>query len=182
MGASKSSTPNKEFLNAIRIGNLALAEECLDCGANIDFKDREGNSALNIAIIIGSRNITNWLIETKHVNINVKNKDGCTPLMYAASIGHADLLHYIIDKGALVDDVNIDGFTALHWASYVGNTDIVKLLIVLGANTALITKTGQSASDLSDVYEIKTYFKELEKKFEIDEELHNIRPFELELV
>ena len=168
MGASKSS-PNKNFLNAVKIGNVALAEELVDFGANINFKDREGNTALCLAIIVGSRNITEWLIEKKHVDINVQNKDGCSPLMYAASIGHTDLLQYLIVKGANIEDVSNDGYTALHWASYVGNTDSVKLLIKLGANTGATTKSGQTPNDLSEVFEIKNFFRNLEKKCEENE-------------
>jgi ankyrin repeat protein len=164
MGASKSS-PNKNFLNAVKIGNLALAEELTDFGANVNFKDREGNTALCLAIIVGSRNIIEWLVEKKQVDINAKNKDGCSPLMYAASIGHTDLLHYLIIKGAIIDDVSNDGYTALHWASYVGNSDSVKLLIKLGANIEALTKSGQTPSELSDVFEIKNYFRNLEKKY-----------------
>jgi len=168
MGASKSS-PNKNFFNAIKIGNLALAEELVNFGANVNFKDKEGNTALSLAIIVGSRNITEWLIEKKQVDINIKNKDGCSPLMYAASIGHIDLIQFLIVKGAIIDDVSNDGYTALHWASYVGNTDAVKILISLGANTQALTKSGQTPSELSDVFEIKNFFRNLEKKFEENE-------------
>ena len=40
--------------------------------------------------------------------------------MYAASVGHIDILKFLMEKGVLLEEKNEDGFTALHWAAYVG--------------------------------------------------------------
>ena len=42
--------------------------------------------------------------------------------MYAASVGHIDILKFLMEKGVLLEEKNEDGFTALHWAAYVGKS------------------------------------------------------------
>ena len=58
-------------------------------------------------------------------------QDGCTPLMYAASVGHIDILKFLMEKGVLLEEKNEDGFTALHWAAYVGKSFLQPLLILI---------------------------------------------------
>ena len=158
MGASKSKTsPNVHFIRAIKIGNLALSQEFVEAGASVEFKDKEGNTALALAVTNGSRLIIEWLISTHHVNLNVKNKDGCTPLMYAASVGHIDILKYLVEKGCIIDETNSDLFTALHWSAYVGNIDAVKSLIHLGANVHAKNIHGQCPKDMAETHEIIQY-------------------------
>ena len=51
--------------------------------------------------------------------INTRDPDGQSYLHFAAIAGSADLIRYLLDKGAGKDAGNDDGFTALHFAGYV---------------------------------------------------------------
>jgi len=161
MGASNSKLNknglNIKFLRAIKIGNFQLAQEFVDLGANAEIRDKEGNDALSIAVTNGNRVIVDWLIKTLNVKLNSKNHDGCTPLMYAASVGHLDILKYLVENGCPLEDESVDGFTALHWAAYIGNMDTVKALVQFGANIKALNADGKYPYDLAETNEVRSF-------------------------
>ena len=79
-------------------GNLDCLQLLLDHGADIN---GFGNSIppLHIAVAEDQRAIVDYLISQK-VNINKKDVDGRTPLMYAASEGHKFMAKKLISAGA----------------------------------------------------------------------------------
>ena len=54
-----------------------------------------------------------------------KNKDGLTPLHFAAQNGHTGVVDKLLAKGAKVNTKNKGGFTALHLAAQNGHTGVV---------------------------------------------------------
>src|SRR5258705_4672766 len=69
---------------------------------------------------------------------NAKDEQGDSPLLYAAAVGSADALKYLLDKGA---DVNVqDGFGST--ALMISATDIAKdgLLVEHGADVNRASK------------------------------------------
>jgi len=73
----------------------------------------------------------------KGANLEAKTRHGVTPLYYAASRGHADVLNYLIEKGA---NINVeDTFyksNALDFAIQNGNTATAKILVEKGCKFA----------------------------------------------
>ena len=60
-------------------------------------------------------------------NVNIKTKDGFTPLCIAANKGDKEIVKLLLANGA---DVNTkDKYTPLHRSAYKGHKEIVKLLI-----------------------------------------------------
>lgn len=75
--------------------------------------------------------------------VNVKNATGDTPLFVAVHEQHLDIIQFLIDNGANVNNKNTkDGWTALHIACYLKDADIVKLLIQNSANVKATTLAG----------------------------------------
>lgn len=72
MGASNSG-PDGKLLDAAKTGTLPKAQEAVTNGANIECKDKEGNTALSLAVTNGYRLLIDWLINEKGANINTKN-------------------------------------------------------------------------------------------------------------
>jgi len=68
------------------------------------------------------------------VDVNLKDNDGMTALMWAAREGHIDTVAMLIDKGSDVNAKDNKGFTALTWAAMFSRTDIEALLIDKGAD------------------------------------------------
>lgn len=70
-------------------------------------------------------------------NINEKDSEGFTALMWASRSGHTSMARLLLNRGASInekDSINGFGFTALIWALVRENWDIVKLLFKHGAN------------------------------------------------
>lgn len=80
-------------------------------------------------------------------NINKRNESfhSYTPLMYASRKGHANIVRFLLSKGADVDAINTDGNTALLIASYWGHSSVVKNLINKGANLNIQNKDLRAA-------------------------------------
>ena len=77
--------------------------------------------------------------------VNVKNATGDTPLFVAVHEQHLDIIQFLIDNGANVNNKNTkDGWTALHIACYLKDANIVKLLIQNSANVKAKTLTGST--------------------------------------
>ena len=80
---------------------------------NYKYKDKEDNSLLHYAAMIGSIYLFEEFVK-KGCNINLKNKNGNTPLdlaFYQEEI-HEDFISYLINKGADINfNLNINGKT-----------------------------------------------------------------------
>jgi len=82
------------------------------------------------------------LLEQK-TNVNLEDRRGITPLMYAAEIGSLDAMRLLIDRGADVNAQNDFGSTALMWS--VADPAKVRLLLDHGANVNLLARSGRTA-------------------------------------
>ena len=65
--------------------------------------------------------------------VNAKDKDGWTPLMYAAANGHLEIVDFLISKGADVNAKSKDGRTSQMQAVLDGHPDVVEFLKQQGA-------------------------------------------------
>ena len=86
-------------------------------------------------------------------NVNVKGNNNVTPLILASQQGKLDVVAFLLDRGARVNDVMTDGKTALLMACKNGHTEIVKRLMEKGANQFL-KSSGKSPRDVAGNTEI----------------------------
>lgn len=103
-------------------------------GANANYADANGNTALIIVCSYGDLAAVNTLTAYK-ANVNAANKYGMTPLLYAIKGGHDEITRTLINrKGTDIDKANNNGQTPLFYAAYTGNTPIAQDLLELGAD------------------------------------------------
>ena len=70
-----------------------------------------------------------YLVEECKIDPNIQNNYGETPLHYASSFDHIDIVKYLVEEcKADLNIENEDGKTPLHLASEKGHLDIVKYL------------------------------------------------------
>jgi len=100
MWLSGMSDEDKALIDAARSGQLAKVKAALDDGADVDAKSSSGE---------------NWVYQR-------------SPLEWAASEGHVDVMKVLIEKGADLDD------GAMFYVVGSGNIEAVKLLIKSGAD------------------------------------------------
>ena len=76
---------------------------------------------------------------------NTKDKNGWTPLIWAASFGRTDSVHVLLEKSADVNAKDKIGWTALMSAASKGHTDTVLALVKNGADVNAKDKNGWTA-------------------------------------
>ena len=82
------------------------------------------------------------LISNK-ANIDIKDRHGATPLMYAAAVGSVDAVKALLAAGADVKARNAFDATALMWG--ITNPEKVRLLVDAGADVNARSKQGMTA-------------------------------------
>ena len=98
--AQESDNPHSASLAAVRAGNLTKLKDLLEKrGANINSRNRPGESLLLMSIKAGNKEMINYLLE-KGANIETANTSKVTPLMAAAFAGDIDTLEKLLSKGA----------------------------------------------------------------------------------
>ncbi|WP_346863681.1 ankyrin repeat domain-containing protein [uncultured Draconibacterium sp.] len=115
---------NKEHVKAI--GFL------IEMGANINAKDKDGNSPLHIATSCPRNNKIISELLKYGADINSKNNEGVTPLMNAIQWNKYKTVKNLIKHGANVNDKNIDDTSVLDLAR--DNKKVFELLLKNGAN------------------------------------------------
>ncbi|PZQ96223.1 MAG: hypothetical protein DI539_30320, partial [Flavobacterium psychrophilum] len=93
----------KEMLiHAARIGNIAVLEELIKGGANLNQQDPKGYTPLIIACYNHQYEAAKILIE-HGADVNAVDHGGNTALMGAAFKGYADIAELLITHGAALD-------------------------------------------------------------------------------
>jgi L-ascorbate metabolism protein UlaG (beta-lactamase superfamily) len=83
------------------------------------------------------------LLEVDPNLLNTGNRLQQTPLLMASFGGHADIVRFLIEKGARIDQPDSFGATPLHMAVLGGQAEIVELLIAKGADVNIKSRNGK---------------------------------------
>lgn len=82
-------------------------------------------------------------------SVNVKDKDGRTPLYYACHYGNLQVAQLLVDKHAQLNDVNKEGETALIASCRKHRHDIVPYLIKAGSDVKIQSSFGIALQAIS---------------------------------
>lgn len=81
-------------------------------------------------------------------DVNMADKEGRTPLHFAAAYGRAPIARTLIDAGAKLEVVDSMSNTPLHYAAGYGRPGMVELLLEAGASRAAKNNTGKTPAEL----------------------------------
>jgi len=107
-----------------------IVRSLVEAGANANYQDEQGETALHIAARFGREDCAAALVRcATNVDLEIKESTyGWTPLMLASVDGHLSMVDLLITAGAEVDSVDNSGWSSMEHAALRGNMDIAELL------------------------------------------------------
>jgi ankyrin repeat protein len=146
---SKGKTP---LIHAVQFMNLKVISALIDAGADVDEAGAEpnfrGKTPLMYAgkALLLNEELINVLVNAG-ANVNARDENGGTPLIYAAINSHTSkAVAALIKSGANVNDATNYGSTALMYAAqYNLYVDTIEILLEKGAEIEARTSNGDTA-------------------------------------
>lgn len=132
---------NPVLVTAAREGSAKVIDVLLAAGAKVDQANAYGDTALKLAALHGRLDIAKKL-RARRASID---PPGWTPLIYAATGGHDDMVRYLLAEGAKIDAVSPNGTTALMIAVREEKFSTAELLIARGANVNIRNENDATA-------------------------------------
>jgi uncharacterized protein len=109
----------------------------------LDATNAKGINALMYAALHGEMSIVRRLVE-RDAQVN---KTGWTPLHFAASNGHNEVVSYLLEHHAYIDAESPNRTTPLMMAARMKHPSTVRLLLQEGADPTPVNQSGMSAAD-----------------------------------
>ncbi|KRX66894.1 Serine/threonine-protein phosphatase 6 regulatory ankyrin repeat subunit C [Trichinella sp. T9] len=131
---SENQTPL--IWSALLSDNVSVAKRLFDAGGNAFVRNKDSLTALHCAASHGNVQFLHLLFNYVESNsiVNITDRNGCTPLFYAAAYGHADCARCLLENGASVNCKDHTGKTASHYAVIKSQLQILSILYNHGAN------------------------------------------------
>jgi ankyrin repeat protein len=126
---------------AAREGSEKVVDVLLAAGAKVDQPNAYGDTALKLAALQGRMSIARKL-RARGAQLETP---GWTPLIYAATGGHDEMVRYLLAEGANIDAVSPNGTSALMMAVREEKFSTAELLIARGANVNIRNEQGATA-------------------------------------
>ena len=165
-----------DFFRAVNVDNDGAVAKMLAAGLDPNQLDPRGQPALIVALQTESLKVAKVLWDAKGVDIDIRNhagetplmmaalkaevdaagallshgaavqKDGWTPLHYAATGGSAPIVRLLLSRGAALEARSPNGSTPLMMAARYGNEEAVDALLAAGADRTAKNDLGMDAS------------------------------------
>jgi uncharacterized protein len=136
-------------------GRTLVVEMLLAHGADGRAADDTGKPPIIYAAASGQLDIVKQLLAQK-IDVNARYANDLSLLMWASGPDEQvaepqalEVVSYLLDAGAHIDDQDARGRTALMIAAEGNRPEIVKVLLAHGADPAIKDKTGKRAADLT---------------------------------
>jgi len=134
------------LLMAVRDSTVKVVEVLLKAPKiKVELRSAQDESPLMLAAINGLTEICKQLIAA---DADV-NKPGWTPLHYASTKGHLDIMNLLLENNAYIDAESPNGTTSLMMAAQYGTPEAVKLLLQAGADPLVNNSLGMTTFDFA---------------------------------
>lgn len=156
-------TPQKKaqmIIDELRSGNTnkSLIETLITMGADINWQDEDGWTALNYAISFDKEDICKILIDAG-ADPNSRDIDNKTPVHYAAKTWKPNnkILLLLLDAGGEVNVRDKDwGWTPLMYALHQNNISLFELLLKAGADPNIQSNNGNTSLHWAVLFNYKS--------------------------
>jgi hypothetical protein len=144
------NSPNPKGQPALMYAMQQSSNKVVDLLVNwpttrLSVRNAQGETPLMLAAIQNKLSLAKLLV-LRGADVN---QTGWTPLHYAATKGHIEMMRLLIDNSAYLDAESPNGTTPLMMAAHYGTSMAVKLLLEEGADPRLKNKLGLSAWDFA---------------------------------
>lgn len=112
----------------------------------LEAQNADGQTALHLACRRGSSELVRAILEYREADVDVLDKDGDPPLVFALAAGSPDCVRALIERGANVRSRLREGFgpSVAHVCAYHGQPDCMRELLLAGADPNAIDDEGES--------------------------------------
>jgi ankyrin repeat protein len=131
-GGSSNDEEGTSLHSALKSGRLALVQELLDRGADVNDRDELLCTPLGVASKHGELEVARTLIE-----VNATEMEDSTALHTASMFGHFEVVRLLLERGANVQTRCVYGRTPSQYASMYGHQKIAQLLTEYGMGGVL---------------------------------------------
>ncbi|CAI9102796.1 OLC1v1001140C2 [Oldenlandia corymbosa var. corymbosa] len=135
-------------VNAVRdlLAKSASGESISSLSSLLEAQNVDGQTALHLACRRGSLQLVQAILEYKEANVDVLDKDGDPPLVFALAAGSPECVHALIRHNANVKSVLREGLgpSIAHVCAYHGQPDCMRELLLAGANPNAVDNEGES--------------------------------------
>lgn len=168
LGADIDNYDNQPLLyEVLRCEDLDLFDIMIDRGANVNASTVDGEQAIHEASWRGWEDIAEILIN-KGADVNSRVDkgfyEGYTPLRFAVEYNRIDMIEFLIDNGADINEKDKHGKTLLHHNSEYGHIDVAKLLLEKGLDVNTTDDYGATPIFYTRIYGNKGLERYLKRK------------------
>ncbi|CAL5330573.1 unnamed protein product [Camellia sinensis] len=112
----------------------------------LEAQNADGQTALHLACRRGSAELVEAILEYKDANVDVLDKDGDPPLVFALAAGSPECVRALIRRRANVQSRLREGFgpSVAHVCAYHGQPDCMRELLLAGADPNAVDDEGES--------------------------------------
>lgn len=144
---SRRSTGEEDLHALVRANDAAALEKALKF-ADVEVKDKNGDSALHLSAALGHTGVMRVLLEAGASTAARTSEGGDSALHLAAALDRHDAVRLLLDNDGLqIDAPNNDGSSPLHSAIVHGQASrVTEVLVAAGAS--LESTTGQGYTPL----------------------------------
>ncbi|SZF05529.1 unnamed protein product [Blumeria hordei] len=169
---SKYSTA---LLLAAKLNATSIMELLIDHGANINWQDENGETAMHIAARYGHKDCAKILIRgsaCQKVDLElVEKKFSWTPLHVACVDGHLPIVELLIDASVDLTKLDSSGWSAKEHAALRGHLDIAKALAIAISTSVQNENEAQKKSDITSLLPIVLSSMESSKSSDYEAQL-----------
>ncbi|MCF8473630.1 MAG: ankyrin repeat domain-containing protein [Emcibacter sp.] len=143
-----AETAEQSLLKASSKGDLALVRHYIKSGADVNYGDGLGITALMEATYQGNTKIVDFLLKSG-AKPDMRNKDKDAPLLIAANRNSLDIVKLLVKYGADIDIRDKQNSTPLMFAIYRENIPLAKFLLHNKADVFATNIKGRSVYDVA---------------------------------
>ncbi|XP_058077369.1 E3 ubiquitin-protein ligase KEG [Magnolia sinica] len=135
-------------LDGVRNLLAKAATENNNCsvGSLLEAQNAEGQTALHLACRRGWAELVETILEHKEADVDVLDKDGDPPIVFALATGSPECVRALIRRSANVTSRLKDGFgpSVAHVCAFHGQPDCMRELLLAGADPNAVDDEGES--------------------------------------